>query len=56
MTFKDHQLSMFFPYFHTYAPQKSSKIKNLLNDYDSLVKLAIEMYMSSGQKDTCPTL
>ena len=47
---------MSFPYLHTYAPQKSSKMDNLLNDYDFFVKLDIKMYMSSGQKDTCPTL
>ena len=28
LTFKNHQFSMYFPYFHCYAPQKSSKMDN----------------------------
>ena len=27
-TFKSHQFSMYFPYFHSYTPQKSSKMDN----------------------------
>ena len=28
LTFKSHQFSMYFPYFHSYTPQKSSKMDN----------------------------
>ena len=28
LTFKSHHFSMYFPYFHTYTPQKSSKMEN----------------------------
>ena len=28
LTFKSHQFSMYFPYFHSYTPQKSSKMGN----------------------------
>ena len=28
LTFKNHQFSMYFPYFKCYAPQKSSKMNN----------------------------
>ena len=28
LTFKSHQFSMYFPYFHCYTPQKSSKMEN----------------------------
>ena len=28
LTFKSHQFSMYFPYFHSYTPEKSSKMDN----------------------------
>ena len=28
LTFKSHDFSMYFPYFHSYSPQKSSKMNN----------------------------
>ena len=30
LTFKSHQFSMYFPYFHSYIPQKSSKNRTVM--------------------------
>ena len=32
LTFKDHQFSMYFAYFHTFAPPMSSKMDDFYNN------------------------
>ena len=56
LTFKSHQFSMYFPYFHSYTPQKSSKMDNYWMVMKFCWNLVIKMYIYNGQKDTCFSL
>ena len=56
LTFKSHQFSMYFPYFHSYTPQKFSKMDNYWMVMEFFWKLVFKMYICTGQKNTCISL
>ena len=53
LSFKNHQFSMYFAYFHSFALPKSSKMDNLWRLMEFSWKLDIKMSQSHGKKYTC---
>ena len=56
LTFKNHRFSMYFAYFHSFAPPKSTQMDNYWIIMIFFWKLDIKMYISNEQKDTCLSL